>query len=289
MKICYVPRKFQAKRQILIDQANSIIDEYQQQGYELTIRQIYYQFVSRGLLPNTPKSYNDLGSAINKARLAGLVDWEAIVDRTRNTDENQHWDSPREIIEACAYSYKIDTRKTQPIYVEVWIEKEALAGVIEKTCRSLDVLSFACRGYVSQSAMWEASQRMLKEENEGKKTIILHLGDHDPSGIDMTRDIQDRLDLFRTHVTVKRIALTMKQINRYEPPPNPAKLSDSRCQDYIRNYGEESWELDALEPKVIDSLIVKHINQLTDFDLLEESEKLQESGKETLREIAANL
>jgi len=289
MKICYIKKTFQSKSQVIIDQANKIIDEYQVQGYELTLRQIYYQFVSRGLLPNTSKSYGKLGMIINKARLAGQVDWNAIIDRTRETTHNQHWDSPREIIEACAYSYKIDTRETQPFYIEVWVEKEALAGVIEKTCRRLDVMSFACRGYVSQSAMWEASQRIRREERKGKDAIILHFGDHDPSGIDMTRDIQDRLDTFLTSASVKRIALNLNQVKQYNPPPNPAKLTDSRCQDYIEKYGDKSWELDALEPKVLDSLITKQIEKLTDDDLLQEAEDKQESEKKVLRKIANDL
>lgn len=290
MKICYESRKFQSKSQEIIDLANGIIEEYQAQGYELTLRQLYYQFVARGLLPNTPKSYGNLGSIINKARLGGLVDWDSIVDRTRKTTHNQHWDSPKEIIETCAYSYKIDTRETQPYYIEVWVEKEALAGVIEKTCRRLDVMSFACRGYVSQSSMWQAAQRIRrKEDDEDKKTIILHFGDHDPSGMDMTRDIQDRLGMFWTSVDVRRIALNMNQVKEYNPPPNPAKLTDSRCQDYIAKYGEESWELDALEPKVLDELITNEIDKLTEYNLLRAAKDKQEREKKVLRKIANEL
>jgi len=289
MKICYIKKTFQNKSQVIIDQANKIIHEYQAQGYELTLRQIYYQFVARGLLPNTTKSYGKIGMIINKARLAGLVDWSAIVDRTRKTTHNQHWDSPRQIIETCAYSYKIDTRETQPYYIEVWVEKEALAGVIEKTCRRLDIMSFACRGYVSQSAMWQAAQRIREKENENKRVIILHFGDHDPSGMDMTRDIQDRLEMFWTSVSVERIALNLNQVHQYSPPPNPAKLTDSRCQEYIANYGEESWELDALEPKVLDELITDRIDEYTDYDLLEEAQKREKRERKVLTKIASNL
>lgn len=312
MKICYVPRKFQAKRQILIDQSNEIIEEYQAQGYELTTRQVYYQFVARDLLPekwrdpitgskNNPKSYGKLSSIINKARLAGLIDWKAIVDRTREPEENQHWDSPKEIIDACVSSYKIDSRKTQPYYIEVWVEKEALEGVIRKTCRPLDVLSFACKGYVSQSSMWEAAQRIIQRitiskenyiEQGLKKAVIFHLGDHDPSGMDMTRDIQDRLNLFVEAdgiIEVRRIALNFDQIKQYNPPPNPVKMTDSRKDVYIEKYGEESWELDALEPKVLDELITTRINKLTDVDLLEEAGERQEEEKAVLRKIANKL
>lgn len=289
MKICYVPRKFQSKSQNIIDKANQIIEEYQSQGYELTVRQLYYQFVARGFLSNIVKSYDLLKGVVNKARLAGQIDWNAIVDRTRKTTHNQHWDSPRQIVETCAYSYRIDTRETQPFYIEVWVEKEALAGIIEKTCEQLDILSFACRGYGSQSSMWQAAQRIRAKESRGKKTIILHFGDHDPSGMDMTRDIQDRLDLFGTSTLVERIALNLDQVQKYNPPPDPAKLSDTRCREYIRKYGDNSWELDALEPKVLDELIRDQINMYTNSSLLKEAEELQEEEREVLNKVANDL
>jgi hypothetical protein len=84
----------------------------------------------------------------------------------------------------------LDTRRNQEYYIEVWIEKDALLGILETICKKLDVPYFSCRGYVSQSSMWEAAQRFRENDREG---ILLHLGDHDPSGIDMSRDIQERL------------------------------------------------------------------------------------------------
>ena len=288
-KLAYIDKRFQSKSLAIIEQANKIIEDYQVQGYDLTLRQLYYQFVARDIIPNSQREYKKLGSTINDARLAGLIDWEAIVDRTRNTVANSHWGSPREIVEACASQFKIDTRATQDNYIEVWVEKEALAGVIERTCRKADVLSFACRGYVSQSAMWEAAQRILKQEGAGKSVTILHLGDHDPSGIDMTRDIRDRLDLFGTTTIVNRIALTMKQIEHYGPPPNFAPITDSRSGDYIRKFGMNSWELDALEPKVLDALIKKHIAELTDVTLLKKAHVSEQVGRDRLQEVVEEL
>lgn len=284
-KIQYLAKNFRPHSRAIINLANEIIEEYQGQGYDLTLRQLYYQFVARDLISNTQKDYHNLGTIISNARLAGLIDWKAIIDRTRSTVSNSHWADPQEIIEACADSYRIDTRTTQDSYVEVWVEKEALAGVIEKTCRRLDVLSFACRGYVSQSAMWEAAQRIGNQEESGKAATILHLGDHDPSGIDMTRDIQDRLCLFGSQVIVDRIALTMEQIEQYSPPPNPAKLTDSRCSNYIAEYGSESWELDALEPTVLDKLIASHVTELTNNTAIKSRLRQQEKDRKNLRQI----
>lgn len=255
-KIAYRRKKFSAGRAALIEKANSIIEEYAKQGYELTLRQLFYQFVSRDLIPNNQKEYKNLGDIINDARLAGLVDWLAIVDRTRNLRSLGHWTSPESIINACASQYRIDKWETQPYRVEAWVEKDALVGVLENVCNELDIPFFSCRGYTSQSEMWSAAMRLKSHRAGGQTPLVLHLGDHDPSGIDMTRDIQDRLNEFSEgEIELRRLALNMPQVEKYNPPPNPAKLTDSRCEGYIAKHGTESWELDALEPSVISNLI----------------------------------
>jgi len=283
-KICYVPKSFRAVALERIAQANKIIVEYQAQGFKLTLRQLFYQFVSRDLIPNTVQSYKGLGEIINDGRLAGLIDWDAIEDRTRNLRGLSHWSSPRNIIRACANQYTEDLWAGQENYVEVFIEKDALIGVIEGVCTQMDVPYFSCRGYVSQSEMWGASQRLIGREEAGKRTIIIHLGDHDPSGIDMSRDIQDRLNLFGSTVSVRRIALNFDQIENL--PPNPAKVTDSRYEGYRALYGDESFELDALEPRVIVALIQDNIDDLIDTDLWEAAVARQQLGRDQLEKVS---
>lgn len=276
MRICYTKRDFSTTSLSVIRKANTILEDYAAQGYDLTLRQLYYQFVSRGLIANKDTEYKKLGSIINDACLAGLIYWDHITDHTRNLKSNPHWDSPRDIVAACAKQFQYDKWKGQDNYVEVWVEKDALVGVLEVACRPLDVAYFSCRGYTSQSEMWAASQRLLKKYQEGRKVHIIHLGDHDPSGVDMSRDVRERISNFMMHHVVEsnedyleriredvpgevmelhRIALTMDQIREYNPPPNPAKITDSRANSYISEYGDESWELDALEPRVLTELI----------------------------------
>lgn len=285
--IKYQNFNFRPKSLEIIKQANHIINEYETQGYELTLRQLYYQFVARGIIPNSDREYKKLGSVVNNGRLAGLIDWEAITDRTRPSRGNNHWDSPQDIIEACANQFRIDTRADQDCYVEVWVEKDALLGIVEQICTKLDVPYFSCRGYVSQSSMWEAAQRFTREE-ESRETILIHLGDHDPSGVDMSRDIQSRLNMFGATVEVERIALLMDQIDKYNPPPNPAKITDSRCQGYIDNYGEESWELDALEPQVITELISDAVANYTHFARWEKQKKIQTNHRKDMKKVVAD-
>lgn len=290
----YIDKKFGENSLLMIVAANEIIAEYQAQGYILTLRQLYYQFVARGLIPNKQSEYNRLGAIVNDGRLAGLIDWDAIEDRTRELEENTHWGSPEDILDSCAKQFRFDLWADQKLRPEVWIEKEALVGVVEPTCRDLDIAWFACRGYSSQSEQWRAGKRIRKNAlNNGQATVILHFGDHDPSGIDMTRDNDDRLRMFANRglskgslVTVKRIALNMDQVQQYNPPPNPAKTTDSRFAGYLAEYGDESWELDALEPSVIDRLIRDEVEPLIDQDKMQAAKDRQEDVRAKLSKLA---
>ena len=286
-KYQYKEINFRPESLRLISIVNGVIEEYTAQGYDLTLRQVYYQLVARDYIPNNERSYKNIGNLINDARLAGLVDWNAIQDRTRKVRRNAHWDSPADIMGSVLYSYAIDTRIDQPNYIEVWVEKDALIGIVQQVASSLDVPCFSCRGYVSASEMWSAAQRFIYQDHRERR-VILHLGDHDPSGKDMTRDIADRLELFGADVEVQRIALNWDQIDEYAPPPNPAKLSDSRAGAYIREFGYESWELDALEPRVLTKLIRDSVYDLSDATLLNKSTSREEADKAELRLIRDN-
>lgn len=264
-KIEYVPKNFRQTSLELIHRINTVITDYEAQGYSLTLRQVYYQMVARDIIPNNERSYKNLGALINDARLAGLIDWNAIEDRTRNIRGRTHWEKPGDVIKAAAYNYHLDYWQDQDNYVEVWVEKDALVGVVGRICDQLDLKYFSCRGYVSQSEMWVAAKRLEKRQREGKNIVLLHLGDHDPSGIDMSRDILDRLNVFETDdIEFKRLALNMEQVEEYNPPPNPTKLTDSHATKYLSDFGHECWELDALEPKVIDALIKDNVLKFRD-------------------------
>lgn len=286
-RIAYIEKNFKPRTLEVIEQANTICADFRRRGYDLTLRQLYYQFVSRDLIPNRDSEYKKLGEIVNDARLAGLMDWDYIIDRTRHLRSNSHWSNPSEIIQSAAQSFAMDKWRDQSNYVEVWIEKDALVGVIEGVCREEDVSFFSCRGYTSQSEVWSAAQRHKRQIQRGKRTHIIHLGDHDPSGIDMTRDIFDRLSLFLGHSglmapEVHRIALNMDQIETYGPPPNPAKLTDSRAKDYVKAYGDDSWELDALDPDVIVDLVRSEIDDISDILIWDRTVRRENEGRRLL-------
>lgn len=290
-KECFIPKDFQASTLEVIVQANRIIQEYQADGYSLTLRQLYYQFVARDLIPNRQREYKRLGSILNDARLAGLVDWHAIEDRTRNLERQPTWDDPADIVGVVSRQFRVDRWENQPVRVEVWIEKDALAGVFERVCNRFGVPYFSCRGYTSQSEMYGAHERFMDYLEAGQDVVILHFGDHDPSGVDMTRDISERLAMFLTGdpdarrvrgFDVRRLALNMDQVDAWNPPPNPAKVTDSRAGGYIARFGRSSWELDALDPRTLSRLVETAITELLDDDAWEETGERIREGRELL-------
>jgi hypothetical protein len=293
-KKAFIEKRFHNKSLVQIQHANQIITEYRRQGYRLTLRQLYYQFVSRNLITNTEASYQKLGTLISDARLAGLIDWSAIEDRTRNLRSITTFDDARELMQNTSSWFTLDKWHDQPNRIEVWVEKEALLGVLQRVCDQYEVPFFACKGYVSQSEMYDAAKRYIEYIENNQDIYILHLGDHDPSGIDMTRDITDRTGLFlgdysyASKFGIHRLALNYDQIEQYNPPPNPAKNTDTRFIEYQRQFGDSSWELDALEPAVIAQLIEDNILNLRDESIWEESIQGENHQKEILDKISNN-
>lgn len=283
-KIKYIDgHKFHRASIATIELCNSYIGEFLADGYDVTLRQLYYRLVSRGHIPNSDKEYKKLGDLINNARLAGLVDWHHITDRTRYLRGQSHWNDPSEIVAGAAASYRLDRWKDHKHYVEVWVEKDALVGVVGKVSNENDVPFFSCRGYTSQSEMWGAAQRLLNKSVAGRTPVIIHLGDHDPSGVDMTRDIMSRLRLFMGGTEVIRVALNMDQIHKFQPPPNPAKVTDSRYESYIKVHGHESWELDALDPRTLSGLIQMEIDKYKEPEHWKATETAESIGRESLK------
>lgn len=313
MRILYRGWNPRAEALDAITQAEEICAAYAGQGYNLTVRQLYYQFVAKDLFPDSRKwkwtgsrwvhddngtknaepNYKWICEVVDRARMAGMLSWNYIEDRTRNLMGTSHWTSPSDIINSAARSFRIDKWVDQPRRVEVWVEKEALSDVVGRVARRYDVDYFSCRGYVSQSEMWSAGQRLKSYIADcDQDVVILHLGDHDPSGLDMTRDIRDRLTTFIGHqawnsLEVRRIALNYDQVQQYNPPPNPAKLTDPRATAYMDLHGDSSWELDALDPNTISALITENIEEIRDEYLYSIQEQAENRHRDLLTDTAS--
>lgn len=274
-----------------IQMANKILDDYQKRGYILTIRQLHYRFVANGWAPNTKSQYDHLIVAVGKGRMAGLIDWDMLEDRTRYLMGQTYFESGLDAMEKRRDEFLTDKWLDQEWRPEVWVEKDAQVGIIEPICQELGVNYYSCRGYNSMSECWRAGQRFANYYRVGQRPIVFHLGDHDPSGIHMSEDNSKRIDTFTgVRVTFVRLALTMAQIRKYAPPPNEAKESDARYKSYVDRFGTtECWELDALEPAVVHEIIKEAVLQVRDEKKWDAALLYEATEKQTLTEVVDEL
>ncbi len=290
-KVQFKKRRFQAKAAALVAKCDEVLTALVGAGYRPTLRQLYYQLVKDNIIANEMKEYKNLVRVMTAAREHGLIDWNHLFDPTRVVQGYYKNTSPEQAIADAAASYEIDLWEGQDNYVEVWVEKDALKDVISKPAARWQVPYFSCRGYTSASSMYQAHLRLArKAKMYGMNPIIIHVGDHDPSGIQMTDDIIARHnELFGGSVEVDRIALNLDQVRERDLPPNPAKQSDSRYKAYCDQFGvDDSWELDALAPSELDDLIDRTILDYMDLDLYNTRVQIRDEQQQTVEEISNN-
>ena len=271
----------------LLDTLLEIVDEYQRQRLKLTVRQLHYQLVSRGAIVNTAKQYSGLVDLVKNARMAGLLDWDAIEDRGRAIRSPFFHASPAEAIKTAALIYKRDRLEGQDRIIEVWVEKAALSGVLLDVCYEYGAGLFAARGYSSATSFWDFRNRMLEDDRE---PVILYLGDLDPSGEQMTEDVENRASLlYGDDVEVERLALNPDQVQAYDLIPQPAKTSDSRARAFIERNGTECYELDALPPRALIQIVRDGIESYLDMPGYESALAREEADREVMQGISGGL
>jgi len=275
--------------------AHTIAAEY---DGNLTVRQLYYQLVAQGFIPNSQKSYQRIVSILTDARLSGDFPFEWLIDRTREARPGRFVGNQDDVDDALS-SAADDLRRApeawlhrarwygQPTHVSVWVEKEALMGVFEAPCERLGVAWFVLRGYSSLSALsqWVDNTAEACSEGDVREAVVLYFGDHDPDGWEIPRSAERNVEAIARvrgidlpPVTFERVALLGDQIRRFKPPPFPAKETSSRFESYVREHGmTNAWELDALRPDVLQKLIVDGVE--AHFD-----ESIHEENSETIAE-----
>jgi len=278
-----------------ITNVKQILSEY---DYALTLRQIFYRLVSDYGLPNNKTSYTGLSKQLVKARENQDIPADAIEDRSRGiiksdddddgTPEDYYNQMLNYLKNDFADLYSMSMWETQDYYIEVWVEKDALSQVISRISRKYKVLTAPSRGYSSFSYIYDTVRR-FKQNGNGKKRLVLHFSDHDPSGLDMTRDLQLRLQNYGANAEVKRIALTYDQVKKYNLSPNPTKFADPRSKNYVKAYGNECWELDALPPDVLQQLVEDNIQKYIDQGKWDEREKEIEDNQNKIQEQVDKL
>jgi len=268
---------FQRKTLDLFAAVNAILGQYEG---PLTLRQVFYRLVAAQQLENTRAAYCGLSKHLVNARLAGIVDDSRIVDRVRNTLRVPCWNDLPDFLETVRQSYRREKWTRQPYALEVWCEKDAVAGVLQPVTDRYEVLLFPCRGYDSYSALKDAGERIRRA---GRPTVVLYLGDFDPSGQDMPRDIRDRLTRdFGATFDLRVIALTREQVDEHDLPQNFAKRTDSRAAAFIARHGDIAVELDALPPNVLQALVREHLDQFFDVTAFAEEVAREQDEQERL-------
>ena len=272
----------------LYTQISSIVDAYQKKSIKLSNRQLYYRLVGKNWIPNRIEIYKRICVFLTDCRYGGYIDWDAIEDRGRTPERRAQWETVQSLIDSAIASYRLPRWKDQEYYVELYCEKEAMESVLRPIADKYHIYFGYNKGYSSASTIHEVAERVYKQIQNKKTVTVLYLGDHDPSGLDMVRDIEERimefvfhwwaggeedeyyLSAFKEHLeevfSVEHVALTTEQVKQYNPPPNPAKFTDPRANEYISVHGEISWELDSLEPEVLIQLTEKAILEVLDAD-----------------------
>ncbi len=266
----------QAKTQNIIDQAHAILEAFN----PMTVRQVYYQLVSGQVIENNRSAYQAVSNALVDARLEDLIPWDWIEDRLRRPRRVAMWNDLADFA-LVAYQYKRYVWTTQPRYLEIWLEKDALSGIFEDVLKGYGVTLNVGRGYDGWSSIRNAANRF----GEGSETAILYFGDFDPSGEDMVRSLGERLAQLGSYPNIVKVALTLEDIERYNLPPNFTKASDSRRNAFVAKNGDVSVELDALEPAILRSRLTEEVERHMDMEALRAVQTLENS--ERTRLIAA--
>lgn len=253
----------------ILEATREILSEYR----PMTVRQIYYQLVSRQVIENNKSNYQAVSKALVDARKEEIIPWGWIEDRLRQPREVSMWNGLSDFSEAVKQSYRKNVWDTQSKYIEVWEEKDSLSGIFEDILEPYGITLNVGRGYDGWSSIRSAGMRYLS-----KDTTILYFGDFDPSGEDMVRSLEERLFSFGCKPEIIKCALNWEDIETYHLPQNYTKPKDTRSKAFIEKYGNISVELDALPTTVLQTRLKKEIESRMDMDALN-SIKIQEDNE----------
>lgn len=279
--------KRHAKTEQLLNQVSEILFDLSDY-WPLTLRQVYYQLVSRQVIENRRSQYQKLSGLLARAREEGLISWETIEDRTRVFHNLSGWTDSRTFINSetkyFLNGYRRDLLQSQDKYLEIWIEKDALSRIFTQTAGKYTVPVVVCRGFSSASFLNQYTRRAMSTDRE---PVILYFGDLDPSGIEIPRAIGRGIEKLGLTVTIKRCALLPDDITRYQLPhdPDALKETDTRAKRYISLYGRYAVELDALHPADLIDRIDSSITQNLNLSEFQREQEKQEKDLENINKI----
>jgi hypothetical protein len=262
--------------------AEAITQLFKETGLRLSVRQIYYQLASRKYISlDSRKSYRAVQRLMAKLRYEGAIPYNWVVDRTRQPIDVSSWNGTTDFFETVREAYRKSLWQSQPDYVELWLEKDALSGFFSPITSKFQVRLMVGRGFSSISFLYEASMDLIQVK---KPIYVYFFGDHDPSGRLIESKVIDSLQRHGVHVAnFERIAILPEDIERYNLPPNPAKATDPRYRRFVEKYGEQAVELDALPPVVLRERITNCITQHLDMAEWERLKVIEEQEAQSIR------
>ena len=263
------------KTTALIEASHCVLEGYR----PMTLRQLYYQLVSLKVIENVQASYDALGRALVNARKEGLIPWDWIEDRLRRPRSVPQWSDLADFAETACRSYRRDVWEEQDIYLEAWLEKDALSGIFEAVLGPYGVTLNVGRGYDGWSSLYAASRRF----GDRVGVQILYFGDFDPSGEDMVRSLGERLGFFECVPEIEKIAITQDDIVEHNLSPAPTKTTDRRREKFIARHGDRCVELDALPPEILEGRIRLEVEGRMDLEALTKVRKIEDKERAWLR------
>lgn len=259
---------------IILETARSILEIHN----PMTVRQVYYQLVSRQVIENNRGQYQAVSNALVGARQEGVILWKWIEDRTRRPRTVSMWESLSDFGDSVVSSYRRDVWGGQPCYIEAWLEKDALSGIFEDILEPYGVTLNVGRGYDGWSSIHNAAERY----GEGEGVTVLYFGDFDPSGEDMARSLKERLAFFGSSPEIAKCALVYNDIPFYNLPSDFTKVTDTRQKGFVARHGDVAVELDALPIDVLRDRIIKEIETRMDLDALDVMRETERIEREKL-------
>jgi len=272
----------------IIELVREVLGQY---SFSPTIRQVYYRLVSPPyqVIENKTSVYKYYDAQMVRARERGDIPKDAFSDTSRQSLGGDYgYRSTEEFLEALREAaqpenYTRPMWDTQSAVVEVWVEKDALAVLLNAVASEYRVPVFASRGYSPFTLLDKAVNRFVE-----KGGVILDFRDHDPSGLDMCRDVQERLTRYGGRFRYEPVALSYDQVQSFGLAPNPTKRADPRAAAYITQYGDECWELDALPPDELNRLVEEAIHHEIDWGQWHAEEERIAEDREVLEEPLRN-
>ncbi len=280
----YVPRPIKRSRrtQSSMNVIRDAIYHALANDHPMTVRQLFYRLVSNGAIEKTEAEYKSTVVRLTgEMRLDGQIEFGWIADSTRWMRKPKTHSGLDAVLAHTARTYRRSVWDEQEAYVEIWLEKDALAGVLVDVTSAWDVPLMVTRGFASLSFLYESADAI---RDQGKPTFLYYFGDHDPSGLEIPRTVEQRIREFAPEVdiTFMRVAVNPAQIEAMHLPTRPTKATDSRS----KNFNGESVEVDAIDPAILRSLAEQCITCHIDFEAYDRLKSTEAAERETLYKIA---